>query len=285
MIGHKTNGDWSDVTSIGRNDIVFEGRHKDYGAYYIRKRYNFTLLLGFLFSISFLVIAGGLPLLMNLFHKEVIPGDAENHLIITTRTIDYTNPPKPPKPKPSTNTTPVKPPSNPNTTDASKNTVPDVKKDPIQKPDSDLTNKNKNDKNFGEKGPGNPDPGPTQLPGPGIGTGPGTGDGPKVPDAIDWAAVMPKFHGDLYDYLGKKIQYPELMTETGTEGTVYASFIIETDGSISNVTIVRGVPGGQALDKEAVRVLEAMPKWDPGSQGGKPVRVRYKIPIHFQLNH
>ena len=71
-MGHKTNGGWDDVTSVGRNEIVFEGRHKAYGAFYIRKRYNFALLIGLLSTLSIGVVVSGIPIIMHLFAKPVV---------------------------------------------------------------------------------------------------------------------------------------------------------------------------------------------------------------------
>ncbi|HXB10442.1 MAG TPA: TonB family protein [Bacteroidia bacterium] len=94
---------------------------------------------------------------------------------------------------------------------------------------------------------------------------------------------MPKFQGDLYKYLGENLHYPSNERNAGITGIVYIKFVVEKDGSISNVEIPRGVAGGPGLDKEAVRVVSAMPKWYPGLQDGAPVRVSYSIPIHFEL--
>ena len=69
--------------------------------------------------------------------------------------------------------------------------------------------------------------------------------------------------------------------ETGIHGTVYVNFVVEPDGSISNISVGRGIGGG--CDEEAVRVVKMMPKWKPGRQRGKAVRVSFNLPIHFKL--
>src|ERR1700739_3657213 len=66
-MGHKTSGSWDDVTSLGRNDIVFEGRNKAYGAYYVRQRYNYALLLGLLFSLSTVIVGSSVPIIIKKF--------------------------------------------------------------------------------------------------------------------------------------------------------------------------------------------------------------------------
>jgi len=95
---------------------------------------------------------------------------------------------------------------------------------------------------------------------------------------------MPAFPGDVNKYLSEHINYPEVEKEAQITGTVFINFIVEKDGSISNVKVLKGVSGGPGLDKEAVKVISAMPKWSVGMQNGHPVRVSYNIPIRFVLN-
>ena len=93
---------------------------------------------------------------------------------------------------------------------------------------------------------------------------------------------MPAFLGGeekLWEYISQNIQYPQTAREKGIQGRVFVGFIVEPDGSISNVKMLRGIGGG--CDEEAMRVIKSMPKWKPGKQGGKPVRVSYQIPISF----
>jgi protein TonB len=95
---------------------------------------------------------------------------------------------------------------------------------------------------------------------------------------------MPEFPGgtgELYKYLGQSIKYPPLAKESGIQGRVFVNFVVEPDGSISNVKVLRGIGGG--CDEEAVRVVESMPSWKPGKQRGKAVRVSYNLPIKFTL--
>jgi TonB family protein len=96
--------------------------------------------------------------------------------------------------------------------------------------------------------------------------------------------VMPKFKGGnkaLYTYLGNNIKYPDVAKKEGIEGTVYVTYVVEKDGSVSHVKILRGVH--ESLDKEAIRVVKEMPEWEPGKQKGKPVRVQYSLPIKYTL--
>lgn len=82
-------------------------------------------------------------------------------------------------------------------------------------------------------------------------------------------------------YLRDNIKYPEMAKESGIQGTVYITFVVEKDGSISNVKVLRGIGGG--CDEEAVRVIKNMPKWSPGKQRGRPVRAQFNMPIRFIL--
>jgi len=95
---------------------------------------------------------------------------------------------------------------------------------------------------------------------------------------------QPEFPGGeeaLMNYLSSNIHYPEQAKELDIQGTVIIEFVVETNGSVTNVVVKRGIGGG--CDEEAVRVVKSMPKWKPGKQRGKPVRVRYTLPVRFQL--
>ena len=95
---------------------------------------------------------------------------------------------------------------------------------------------------------------------------------------------MPSFPGGdakMYEYLGKNIKYPQIARETGIQGRVFVNFVVEPDGSVSNVKVLRGIGGG--CDEEAMRVVKGMPKWSPGKQRGKTVRVSYTLPVVFKL--
>lgn len=83
-------------------------------------------------------------------------------------------------------------------------------------------------------------------------------------------------------YLRKNLSYPNQAKRMGIEGTVYVSFVVNTDGSIQDVNILRGIGGG--CDEEAVKVVRNAPNWNPGKQRGKPVRVKMSLPIRFKLN-
>lgn len=95
---------------------------------------------------------------------------------------------------------------------------------------------------------------------------------------------MPQFPGGeakLLEFINKGIKYPVIAQENGIQGRVICSFVVNRDGSVVDAEVVRGVD--PSLDKEALRVINTMPKWTPGKQRGKPVRVKYTVPITFRL--
>ena len=96
---------------------------------------------------------------------------------------------------------------------------------------------------------------------------------------------MPEFPGGtsaLMEYLRKNIKYPSLCRESNIQGRVIISFVVNKDGKIVDTEVVKSVH--PLLDKEALRVVSSMPAWKPGMQRGRPVRVRYTVPVNFRLN-
>lgn len=95
---------------------------------------------------------------------------------------------------------------------------------------------------------------------------------------------MPSFPGgeqEMYRYIGKNIEYPRMAKESGISGRVFVTFVVEKNGAVTDVKILRGIGGG--CDEEAIRVIKSMPTWKAGKQRGKPVRVQYRMPIKFTL--
>ena len=103
----------------------------------------------------------------------------------------------------------------------------------------------------------------------------------KVFDVVEQQPQFPGGMGALNQWLGSNIKYPAMAAENGIEGRVIVQFVVERDGSVSGVHVVRGVD--PSLDKEATRVVSAMPKWIPGKQNGSAVRVKYTVPVTFRL--
>ena len=108
---------------------------------------------------------------------------------------------------------------------------------------------------------------------------------PEVENKVfDVVEVMPSFPGGqsaLMQYLNSNIKYPVVAQENGVQGRVVVSFVVEKDGSITDVRVVRSVD--PSLDREAMRVVKSMPHWIPGKQNGSAVRVKYNVPVSFKL--
>ncbi len=106
----------------------------------------------------------------------------------------------------------------------------------------------------------------------------------KEPDIFYPIESNPEFPGGinaLMKYLSNTIQYPKMALENGIYGKVFVTFVVETDGRVTDIKVMRGIGGG--CDEEAVRLVENMPKWIPGKQRNKPVRVQFTLPIKFTI--
>ena len=118
----------------------------------------------------------------------------------------------------------------------------------------------------------------------------GGSDGPIVIEALDsvfmFVEEMPEFPGGLkamYKFMGDNIKYPDMSAQAGSQGQAYVNFTIEKNGKITDVKILGG-SADKRCKKEAARVVESMPKWKPGEQRGKRVRVSYTLPVRFVLD-
>jgi len=110
----------------------------------------------------------------------------------------------------------------------------------------------------------------------------------EEPEEVVFVVVetMPEFPGGqqaLFKFLSDNMKYPVIAQENGIQGTVVCQFVVNKDGSIVDVEAVRNTSGDPSLEKEAIRVIKAMPKWSPGKQRGKAVRVKYTVPVRFRL--
>ncbi len=106
----------------------------------------------------------------------------------------------------------------------------------------------------------------------------------EPPTFTDFAEVMPVYEGGLsamIKFLRKNLHYPSSARMTGIEGSVYIRFVIDGQGAVTDVEVIKGING--ALDKEAIRVVAIMPRWKPGRQHNLPVNVRMVLPIKFKL--
>lgn len=262
-------------------DIIFDGKNKEYGAYYLRKNYNKTLTRALIFTAAVMLLAFLGSVFANYINKNK---KAQNFDVVETQMaeIKKDEPPPPPPPPPP----PVRPTIKFVEMIAKKDEeVPEDKQETKQEEIketqvSNVTNEgDKNAKAIVEEPKVHGDgPAVTVAPEP---------EAPKETEIFDRAEVMPGYPGgqtELMKYLSKNINYPSIAKENGLEGKVIVKFFVDTDGSVKDPVVLKdGVGGGSA--EEAVRVIKKMPKWTPGTQRGKPVRVYYTLPVTFKLSN
>jgi len=255
-------------------DIIFNQRNKAYGGYELRKHYSrrarkagmFVMLgLGALISFSFA-----------LGSRKKVDGPVP---VYVNHVTDITPPPMPPTPPPP------KPIIEHPAANTARLTVFKITDEPV-KPDELPTEIKK----IGDAVPGSMTTdslgGPTSSGGKG---GPvviaGTGK-PSAPPT--WVECMPKFSGDMQRYLSEHLRYPDQAREANIQGQVIVQFVVNEDGAVSDVKVMRGIGGG--CDQEAARVVSEMPRWKPGRQRWKPgrqnnvnLKVLYSLPVRFTL--
>jgi protein TonB len=103
-------------------------------------------------------------------------------------------------------------------------------------------------------------------------------------EVLTFAEQMPEFKGginEMYAFLSQNIKYPKIAMAENIEGKVVISFVVDDKGNVGKIQVMKAIGGG--CEEEAIRVIQSMPKWNPGKQNGKPVSVRYTLPISFKL--
>lgn len=267
---------FTNVTSHVRNDLVFENRFKEYGAYQIRKDYASTVLWALLFVFGGISVSIVVPkLFFNTTETEIVPPVvADPTVFLIEKEIDLT-------PKVEIPVEKIDPPK----TDIMKTekftantTVVDEKVTTEIKTQENLqTVTVSNQTQDGKIGDG------TEV----IETKT-TGDVTDVGITTTFLSVeeMPVFVGGesaLFEYLKNNTTYPASSKEMKITGKIYVQFVIAPDGSVQKAIIARGVKGGKELEAEALRVVKNMPKWVPGKQNGVPVFVQFTLPVNFVL--
>ncbi|MFY0253606.1 energy transducer TonB [Chitinophaga sp. 30R24] len=281
-----------DSTNIRGNeflDILFSGRNKDYGAYELRSRYDRRVRNAIIGTASImLVIMGGYVLnnqLMAAGHTEQPVFKIKE---IELAQLDIPKEPDPVIPPPPA--VPATPPPVATTvafTSKMVITKEDVNPDEMPPKQIDMKDKIIGVANIdGVEGGVDADM-DIDLRGKGMDGGvvaaPPTAANDRPFVTVE---IMPEFPGGeaaLMKYLGKTTKYPTLAQENGIQGTVFVQFVVNRDGSISDVKTVGAVQGG-GLEEEAIRVVGKMPKWKPGRQNGQNVSVFFNLPIRFALH-
>jgi periplasmic protein TonB len=265
-----TESNKDEILNADYLDILYQGHNKKYGGYELRKNYSRRMLMSLFLLFIGGILAGGYGLLFAGSSVETAPDTRPYKLTDIHPNIT------PPRITP--------PPATPHHEHtASQNTKP-----PIISDDDKVTDKEKPAHNENITNPG---PATTEGDaGPVTGSGPArdtvAGDGPvAAPPAVPvriYAEVMPSPQYSLSEYLAKNMHFPDRAREAGVQGRVVLRFVINEDGSITDISIVRGI--GAGCDEEALRVVSAMPAWKPGMQNGTPVRIAFTLPIVFKLD-
>lgn len=258
-------------------DILFENRNKRYGGYELRRRYPERARNALLMVLLAAGIAFTLPVIASKSDEGTMKYPHVDPVVIR----ELRRIPKPERPLPEIPRHAVEPPavqptvSNPVPTVVSDDQVTQPPK-PVDSLEGKVVGLHDN--------PGDPNGLTPDLNKPtGHGKQPvGDPADDKPVTTFTWVEQMPEFNGDLGRYLSNAVQYPEAAQERGQEGKVLVQFVVNEDGSISNIEILQG--GVPEFEREAVRVVSGMPKWKPGRQNGQPVKVYFKLPVNFRLD-
>ncbi|MBL0129428.1 MAG: TonB family protein [Flavobacteriales bacterium] len=253
---------WSNVLATARNNMVFLDRQQAYGAFVLRRDYARGLAKALVGSILLFGVAIGTPKLV-----AALSGD---ETVVTEKKIVDVNLDLFEEEK------------------KEEEVLPPVEPEPIKVEQVQFTELTASDEPVEE-------PPPTQEILQETNAGTVTQEGekmeappPPVPEAepqiFTIVEEMPAFPGgeaELFKYLSKAVKYPQMAQDAMISGVVYMTFVVDENGKVRDPKVLRGIGGG--CDQEAIRVVKAMPEWEPGKQRGKPVRVQYNLPIRFTL--
>lgn len=257
-------------------DVVFAGKNKSYGAYVLRQKSASNTTKSLLIASTGFILLFLSPKISELFKGKEPVVEEVKQVEVVVQPPPPVNPETPPPP-------PVEPP--PPKQDQVKFPPPIVKPDELVRDEEPPTIEDLKKADPGQKTiAGDPDAD--------IVIATAAGDGPKQAAVVEDTKVYdftsleqhPTYPGGMekfYEYLSKAVRYPQMAQENNIQGKVFLSFVVEKDGSLTDIKVDRKLGGG--TDEEAVRVLKASRKWIPGIQNGKKVRVKYNIPISFTL--
>ena len=269
-------------------DMVFAGKNKEYGAYQLRKGTSGRNIKALLILIIAAALVGGFLAWKVIEQKQAEEQQAYMEAMELAKLQEQA---KKEKKKPE----PIKPKVEqkkeiPVARETQKFTAPVIKKDELVKEENQVKQMDQLDDKVAvatENKEGVKDrtveavrndiavaaPPPPPAPKPEVAN--------KVFDVVEEMPSFPGGQGALMAFLSSNIKYPVVAQENGVQGRVIVGFVVEKDGSISDVKVMRSVD--PSLDREAQRVVKAMPKWKPGKQNGSAVRVKYTVPVVFRL--
>lgn len=247
------------------DDIVFQNRNKEYGAYDIRRRYARTMTISIIFGVAIIVAAAIIPYIKAKSIAQIKARDANEVIAEMANDIQQEEaapPPPPPPPPPSEQQTVVKyvAPVVVDTIkpeEASQLMTADDAAETVTDTEVGLEVVEQVQEEVQEEAP------------------------QEVFVVVEEMPSFPGGEAELFKFIYDNIKYPEIAKENNIQGKVILRFCVTYKGTVDQVSIVRGVD--PALDEEAIRVIKMLPLWKPGKQGGKPVNVWYSVPISFQL--
>ena len=269
-------------------DMVFAGKNKEYGAYQLRKGTSGRNIKSLLILVIAAALVGGFLAWKVIEQKQAEEQQAYMEAMELAKLQQQAK-------KEEKKKEPVKPKIEPKkeipvAPETQKFSAPVIKKDELVKEENQVKQMDKLDEKVAvgtENKEGVKDrtveavrseiavaaPPPPPAPKPEVAT--------KVFDVVEEMPSFPGGQGALMQYLASNIKYPVVAQENGVQGRVIVSFVVERDGSISDVKVARSVD--PSLDREAQRVVKSMPRWSPGKQNGSTVRVKYTVPVVFRL--
>ena len=268
----KTVGnDWDNPISPERLALVFQYRNQAYGAYTLRRDYNRTVTKAVFLSFIGLLLLVFTPRIIRYLSPKKIVLPFEKPEVV----LDITEVILPEKvillPEKPSATPPSPPSSSKQFTNLIVKDVDSIDKGLTQEDLSKLTLATRTNAVDSVSGK---DPLPDEK----------NNSTSGASNAYIWVEEMPYFPGgdnEMLKYLSKNIKYPVNAREANITGVVYLSFIVDKEGEIKNIEILRGIGGG--CEEEAVRVVKKMSKWKPGKQNGQSVNVQFKLPVSFTL--
>lgn len=262
---------WGSPLSDTRNDLVFETRNQEYGAYVIRKKYRSTVLIAFAITAFAGIAATTVPLLINKYSETF-------NKKVKTQTVEVINIDAPP---PKEEVTPPPPPKEPEVktiefteVKVNENAVEEVHTvlDDNETQISTETNEGEStddvidiDDNSGNEG---------------------GDDGPKLTyqRKVEIEAEFPGGDDAFNQWLSDNIIYPQSAVDNNVQGRVWLEFTVDLDGRVGHITLVQGIKEGPELEQEAMKVLKRSPNWKPAIQNGRSVPAYRRVPIDFVLN-
>ncbi|MFO0494847.1 MAG: energy transducer TonB [Flavobacteriia bacterium] len=262
---------WQQVTSDTRNDMVFEGRNREYGAYVLRTEYDKRLMLIMFSLLAVIGLSYGTYIVIKNLPEEKLPPPPVDTSQFTVQAppVEEDVPPPPPEepPPPMEKTVAFTPP-----------VVVDIPVEdqiPIQEDMEDTkadTKTNETD-NVSWEAPVN---GPAE-------TKEVEEKEPEIYTYVDEDPEFPGGYAAMMAFIQKNFNYPQVAIENNIQGKCYVKFVVKGDGTVSSVQVERGIAGCPECDKEAVRVVRMMPGWRAGKVNGKSVSTLYRLPINFAL--